>query len=274
MPARAPGPVTPVAAAHSLGMRLGTRLIFDDLSFDVRRGEIFAIMGASGAGKSTLLRTLVGLAPPTTGQVSLLGSNVYALPDEALYALRRRVGVAFQGGALLNALTVLENVELPLRLNTRLDPATIRIMAHMKLELLNLREVDHLYPSQLSGGMAKRVSLARAVVMDPELVFFDEPAGGLDAQNAAELDSLILKLRETVNCSFVVVTHALDSAFSIADRLLVLADGRAQALGSPAELRALGDERLAELFGGPHGGQVVAQIAARTAYLDRLTAGL
>lgn len=259
-----------VATAEDLGLRLGERTLFDALTFSVGRGEIFAIMGASGAGKSSLLRSLVGLAPPGTGRVSLFGEDPYALSTAALYELRKRIGVAFQGGALLNALTVIENVELPLKLNTRLDRATIRIMAHLKLELLNLRNVDHLYPSQLSGGMAKRVSLARAVVMDPELVFFDEPAGGLDARNAAELDDLILGLRDAMNCSFVVVTHALDSAFTIADRMLVLADGRAHALGTPAEIRALDEARKAAMFGDTAG----AQRAARTAYLDRLTAGL
>lgn len=259
-----------VAAATRLTLGYGERRIIENLDFDVRRGEIFAIIGASGVGKSTLLRALVGLLAPTAGAVALLGEDPYALSDEALYALRRHIGVAFQGGALLNALTVLENVELPLRLNTRLDRATIRIMAHLKLELLNLREIDHLYPSQLSGGMAKRVSLARAVVMDPKLVFFDEPAGGLDARNAAELDALILKLRATMNCSFVVITHALESAFRIADRVLVLAEGRALALGPPEEVRALEDERMVTLFGRTDAGQR----APRVAYLDRLTAGL
>lgn len=270
MPDRAPPSRDAVTAVAALDLAYGARRILDDLSFEVFRGEIFAIMGDSGSGRSTLLRTLVGLAPPLSGQVSLFGENPYGIPEAALYALRRRIGVAFQGGALLNALTVLENVELPLKLNTRLDRATIRIMAHLKLELLNLRDVDHLYPSQLSGGMAKRVSLARAVVMDPELVFFDEPAGGLDARNAAELDELILKLRGAMNCSFVVVTHALGSAFAIADRMLVLAEGRALALGTPAEISAFDDERMATLFGETGTGQR----APRTAYLDRLTAGL
>ncbi|HMM75824.1 MAG TPA: ATP-binding cassette domain-containing protein [Gammaproteobacteria bacterium] len=270
MPDRAAPAPESLAAVTGLALGFGDRRIVEGLEFEVARGEIFAIMGASGVGKSTLLRTLIGLAPPATGAVALFGQDPYALPAAALYALRRRIGVAFQGGALLNALTVLENVELPLKLNTRLDRATIRIMAHLKLELLNLREIDHLYPSQLSGGMAKRVSLARAVVMDPELVFFDEPAGGLDARNAAELDELILKLRAAMNCSFVVVTHALDSAFTIADRVLVLAEGRALALGTPQEVRALGDERMAALFGQTGAGQR----APRAAYLDRLTAGL
>ncbi len=270
MPDRASSDPTPIASVTGLELGYGEHRVVTGLEFEVARGEIFAIMGASGVGKSTLLRTLVGLAPPAAGAVTLFGENPYAMPEPALFALRRRIGVAFQGGALLNALTVLENVELPLKLNTRLDRATIRIMAHLKLELLNLREIDHLYPSQLSGGMAKRVSLARAVVMDPELVFFDEPAGGLDARNAAELDTLIVTLRAAMNCSFVVVTHALDSAFAIADRLLVLADGRALTLGTPSEVRALGDERLTALFGQTASGHRVP----RAAYLDRLTAGL
>lgn len=270
MPDRATPAIAPIVDATSITMSLGGRTILEELSFQVARGEVFAIMGASGAGKSTLLRTLAGLAPPVTGHIRLFERDIYALPARELFALRKRIGVAFQGGALLSALTVIENVELPLRLNTQLDPATIRIMAHLKLELLNLRQVDHLYPSQLSGGMAKRVSLARAVVMDPELVLFDEPAGGLDRQNAAELDALILKLRAAMKCSFVVVTHALDSALGIADRILIIADGRALALGTPAEIRAQDDSRIATMFGRMD----AALPAERTAYLDRLTDGL
>jgi phospholipid/cholesterol/gamma-HCH transport system ATP-binding protein len=270
MPDRAPSAHASIADATEVTVSAGGRPIIEQATFDVRRGEIFAIMGASGAGKSTLLRTMVGLAAPSRGVVRLLGQDPYQMPGNALYALRRRVGVAFQGGALLGALSVIENVELPLRLNTRLDPATIRIMAHLKLELLNLRDVDGLYPSQLSGGMAKRVSLARAVVMDPELVFFDEPAGGLDPQNAAELDTLILKLRAAMKCSFVIVTHALDSALAIADRIMIVEHGRVLALGTPAEIRALDDARIAAMFGRTGSSSVTE----RAAYLDRLTAGL
>lgn len=261
-----PGPY-PVSV-HGLSAFHGPHRILDDISFSVEPGEVFVIMGASGAGKSSLLRAAVGLSRPRNGSVELLGENPYALPRRRLFELRKRIGVAFQGGALLSSMTVLENIELPLRQHTKLDPATIRIMAHLKLELLNLRDIDRLYPAQLSGGMAKRVSLARAVIMDPPLVFFDEPSGGLDPQNGAELDALILKLRTSLRSTFVVVTHALDSALRIADRIMVIADGRKIALGTPNDLRRSQDPILNALFtrqSSPHRDE-------RGSYLDRLTA--
>ena len=204
----------------------GTRKILDNVSLDIEEQEIMIIMGGSGSGKSTLLRHLLGLHTPTSGSIRLLGTDITTASPSELYTLRRNMGVSFQGGALLSSMTVGENVQLPLREHANLDEATMGIMARLKLELVNLGGFEHLMPAQLSGGMIKRAALARAIVMDPKLLFFDEPSAGLDPVAASELDDLILKLRDSMNMTIVVVTHELDSAFKIADRIMVLDQGK------------------------------------------------
>ena len=204
----------------------GPTKILDGVNLKIRDREIMIIMGGSGSGKSTLLRHLLGLHTPTTGCIKLLGIDITTATAAELYGLRRNMGVSFQGGALLSSMTVGENVRLPLREHTELDEATIGFMARLKLELVNLGGFEHLMPAQLSGGMIKRAALARATVMDPKLLFFDEPSAGLDPVAASELDDLILKLRESLNMTIVVVTHELDSAFKIADRITVLDKGK------------------------------------------------
>lgn len=204
----------------------GSTKILDKVDLKIEDREIMIIMGGSGSGKSTLLRHLLGLHAPTSGSISLLGTDITTATPKELYELRRNMGVSFQGGALLSSMTVGENVRLPLREHTDLDEATIGFMARLKLELVNLGGFEHLMPSQLSGGMIKRAALARATVMDPKLLFFDEPSAGLDPVAASELDDLILKLRESLNMTIVVVTHELDSAFKIADRITVLDKGK------------------------------------------------
>ena len=211
---------------NKLVTHYGTRKILDDVSLNIDEREIMIIMGGSGSGKSTLLRHLLGLHTPTSGSIRLLGTDITTASSSELYALRRNMGVSFQGGALLSSMTVGENVQLPLREHTELDEATMGIMARLKLELVNLGGFEHLMPAQLSGGMIKRAALARAIVMDPKLLFFDEPSAGLDPVAASELDDLILKLRESMNMTIVVVTHELDSAFKIADRITVLDQGK------------------------------------------------
>lgn len=210
----------------SLVTHYGSRKILDDVSLQIHEREIMIIMGGSGSGKSTLLRHLLGLHTPTSGKISLLGTDITTASATELYELRRNMGVSFQGGALLSSMTVGENIQLPLHEHTDLDDATMGIMARLKLELVNLGGFEHLMPSQLSGGMIKRAALARAIVMDPKLLFFDEPSAGLDPVAASELDDLILKLRESMNMTIVVVTHELDSAFKIADRITVLDQGK------------------------------------------------
>jgi len=238
---------TVIEIAH-LTSQYGDRTILDDVSMSVRRGEIFVIMGRSGAGKSTLLRQILGLDQAASGRVELLGVDVTSASRNEILALRKQIGVAFQDGALLGSLSLIENVELPLRRHTRLDDATVGIMSRMKLELMGLGGFEHLMPSQLSGGMLKRAGLARAVIMDPKTLFFDEPSAGLDPVTSAELDELILKLRAALGITIVIITHELQSALAIADRIAVLEAGRFLMTGSVQEVQASEDPRIRSLL--------------------------
>ena len=207
------------------------KTILEGVDLAIRRGEVFVIMGPSGCGKTTLLRNLCGLLPPTMGSVSVAGHDVYSASPELLQNLRLRTGLSFQGGALLGSLTVLENVALPLRENTDLSESVILETARMKLDMVGLLHAADLLPSSLSGGMKKRAALARAIALDPDIVYFDEPSAGLDPITAAEVDNLIAKLNKVFGITMVVVTHDLPSAYSIADRIVVLLDGRVASLG-------------------------------------------
>ena len=225
------------------------------------------IMGGSGSGKSTLLRHLLGLHQPTSGSIKLLGKDITKLSADEMYDLRKNMGVAFQGGALFNSMTVGENVELPLREHTKLDENTIRIMSRMKLEVVNLAGFESLMPAELSGGMIKRAALARAIVMDPRLLFFDEPSAGLDPVVSAELDELILILRDAMNMTIVVVTHELESAFKIADRITVLDQGRILMSDTVAAVRASDNQRIQSLLNRtPRNESINAE-----EYMERLT---
>ncbi|MCP5268062.1 MAG: ABC transporter ATP-binding protein [Zoogloeaceae bacterium] len=245
----------------------GDRKILDDVNVTAQQGEIMVIMGGSGSGKSTLLRHLLGLHRPTSGSIKLLGKDITKMSADEMFDLRKNMGVAFQGGALFNSMTVGENVELPLREHTRLDDNTIRIMSRMKLEVVNLAGFEDLMPSELSGGMIKRAALARAIVMDPKLLFFDEPSAGLDPVASAELDELILTLRDAMNMTIVVVTHELDSAFKIADSITVLDHGRILMCDSTEKVRASEHPRVRALLDRtPRGDDVDAD-----EYMNRLT---
>lgn len=226
----------------------GSRRILDGINLRVNSGEIMVVMGGSGSGKSTLLRHLLALNQPAEGQIRLFGKDIRHASSEEMHQLRRRMGVSFQGGALFNSLNVEENVAFPLREHTRLDDNTIRIMARMKLEVVNLAGFEKLMPDQLSGGMIKRAALARAIVMDPSLLFFDEPSAGLDPVVSADLDELILRLRDAMQVTIVVVTHELDSAFRIADRITVLDQGRILITGTVEEVRNSPNERVQNLL--------------------------
>jgi len=225
------------------------------------------IMGGSGSGKTTLLRHLLGLNRPTAGSIRILGHDLTCITRKALYKLRREMGVAFQGGALFGSMSVAENVQLPLREHTRLDDNTIRIMTRMKLEVVNLSGFEDLMPAELSGGMTKRVALARAVIMDPKLLFFDEPSAGLDPVVSAELDELIISLRNALNMTIVVVTHELDSAFKIADRIAILDQGSVLASGTADEIRHSDDERVQNMLHRKARDEIVDA----DEYLKRLT---
>jgi len=226
-----------VVEVEHLTVHYGARRVLHDVSLQVRKGEIFVIMGGSGSGKSTLLRHMMGLEEPTQGHVRVFGHDLASLGNAESHELRRKMGVAFQGGALFSSMTVGENLMLPLQELADLDERTMEIMMRMKLELVGLAGFEDLMPSELSGGMAKRAAMARAIVMDPKVLFCDEPSAGLDPAISSALDELILKLREAIRMTIVVVTHELDSAFKIADRIAVLDDGELLAVDAPEAIR-------------------------------------
>jgi phospholipid/cholesterol/gamma-HCH transport system ATP-binding protein len=220
----------------------------DNINLSVYEREIMVVMGQSGSGKSTLFNSVLGLMKPSSGTIEVLGKDISSLNKKGLYQLRKNIGVAFQNGALFSSLSVKENVELPLRENTSLDDNTIQIMTRMKLGLMNLSGCEDLMPSQLSGGMLKRAGLARAVVMDPNLLFFDEPSAGLDPVTSAQLDNLILQLRDALNMSIVIITHEIESAFHVADRVTVLDNGKQIITGSKDQIRASEDQRITNML--------------------------
>ncbi len=256
-----------VIEVNDLVTHYGSRRILDGVSLSVGRKEIMVIMGGSGSGKSTLLRHMLGLNIPTSGSIRVLDKEMTGLSKKELFGLRRKIGVAFQGGALFSSMSLLENVELPLRENTKLDENTIRIMARMKLELMSLGGFEELMPAELSGGMAKRAGHARAVVMDPALLFFDEPSAGLDPVTSAELDDLILSLRDALRMTIVVITHELESAFKIADRIAIIDQGRILMTGTVEEVRNSPDEQIQNMLSRRARDHAIDG----DAYLNRLT---
>ena len=238
----------PAVEVVRLVTHYGERLILKGVDLTVADGEIMVIMGGSGSGKSTLFNHLLGLLHPTSGTVRLLGHDMNTLAPLDLLDMRRKIGVAFQSGALLSSLSVAENIMLPLREHTNLDEKTMEIIARLKLEVVNLAGFGDLMPAELSGGMIKRAALARAIVMDPQVLFCDEPSAGLDPAVSSAIDELILRLRDAMGMTIVVVTHDLDSAFRIADRICVLDGGEIIALGSKDEVRASENQRVQNLL--------------------------
>ena len=253
-----------IEMAH-VGTRFGEHVVHSDISLDVRRAEIFALIGGSGSGKSTLLREMILLQQPNAGTVKVLGLALQGISDADALTLRQRWGVMFQHGGLFGSLTVLENIGLPLREHTQMDEALIDEIAAWKLQLAGLSpEVGAQYPSELSGGMLKRASLARALALDPELLFLDEPTAGLDPVSAAGVDELVLKLRDLFGLSIVMITHDLDLLWQVADRVAVLADGKVAGLGTMRELAALEVPAVRQFFDGPRGRQAQEQAQEQT----------
>jgi phospholipid/cholesterol/gamma-HCH transport system ATP-binding protein len=222
-PTKTPGPVVSV---RDLVKSFDGRVVLGGINLDVYAGETMVIMGGSGSGKSTLLRHMIGSFRPDSGTIELFGRNICGLDEDQLNSVRKRFGILFQSGALFNSMTIADNVALPLEEHTDLSPEIIDIQVKIKLELVGLREHADKYPAEISGGMKKRAGLARALALDPKILFYDEPSAGLDPVTSAEIDRLIVDLTKKVGVTSVVVTHEMDSAFTIADRMAMLDKGR------------------------------------------------
>jgi phospholipid/cholesterol/gamma-HCH transport system ATP-binding protein len=238
----------PIISVQNLRVSYGETEILHGVSFDVQRGETLVILGGSGSGKSTLIRTLIGLEKPSAGHVWITGKDVAAITEGELDKIRKKIGMSFQGGALFGSMTVGENVALPLREHTKLENSTIEIMVRLKLQQVGLEGFEYYMPAQLSGGMRKRAAVARALAMDPEMLFFDEPSAGLDPIIAAGIDQLILELKRAFRMTVLVVTHELASAFLIADRMILINGGAIAAIGTPAEMRANTNPRVRQFL--------------------------
>jgi len=243
-----------VIEVSKVSTRFGDHVVHSDLDLEVRRDEIFALIGGSGSGKSTLLREMILLHRPDSGSIRVLGIDLRTLGDPEALALRQRWGVMFQHGGLFGSLTVNENIGLPLREHSGLDDVLIDEIAAWKLAMTGLKpEVGAQYPSELSGGMMKRASLARALALDPELLFLDEPTAGLDPDSAAGVDELVRRLRDLFGLTIVMITHDLDLLWQVADRVAVLAEGKVQGIGSMSELSHTDHPAIRQFFDGPRG---------------------
>ena len=245
---RAPTESQAMISLRNLRVSYGEREILHGISFDVMRGETLVILGGSGSGKSTLLRTLVGLERTSSGEIWLKGKNIAAISSQEMDEIRKKIGMSFQGGALFGSMTVGENVALPLREHTKLEDSTIEIILRLKLDQVGLSGFEDYMPSQLSGGMKKRAAVARALAMDPEILFFDEPSAGLDPIIAAGVDQLILELKQAFHMTIIVVTHELASAFLIADRMVLIDKGNVVAIGSTEEMRSSTHPRVRQFL--------------------------
>lgn len=254
MPAVAPSAPETMVAVRRLTMSFGRKLIHEDVDLSLYHGEILAIVGGSGSGKTTLLREMALLQKPTSGSVQVLGQQVAELGEAQILHLRRRIGVLFQNGALFGGLNVLENVGAPLREHTALSSTLINEIACLKLCLVGLKPRDGLlYPNQLSGGMRKRAALARAIALDPELLFLDEPTSGLDPLSADAFDELVLDLKTALDPTIILVTHDMDTLWRVADRVVLLGDGRFLAEGSMHDLARSDDPAVIRFFQSPRG---------------------
>lgn len=238
----------PLISVQDLKVRFGDRQVLQGVDLDIFAGETMVILGGSGSGKTTLLRNIMALDRPSSGHVYIKGIDVTTCEPSELIDIRRVMGVSFQSAAMFNSMTVGDNVALPLREHTKLAEPTIRLMTQMKLSQVGLSGVEDLLPAQLSGGMRKRASVARALAMDPEVLIFDEPSAGLDPIIAAGIDELILHLKQAFKMTIVIVTHEMNSAFLIADRLCMLHQGKIVAVGTPDEIRSHKNPRVRQFL--------------------------
>jgi len=239
---------TPIIKIENLVTYYGKRKVLDGINLEVMPGETMTILGRSGCGKSTLLRHLIGLSKPSSGKIVMKEQEITSLSEQEMLPIRRKIGMLFQSGALFNSMTVGDNVGLSLREHTELEDSTIKIMTRMKLDQVGLAGFEDFMPSQLSGGMKKRAALARAIAMDPDILFCDEPSAGLDPIVAVGIDQLILKLKKAFHMTIVIVTHELESVFMIADRVALLDGGRIIALGTVEELKQSENEKVQQFF--------------------------
>ncbi len=250
-------------SVHDVSKEFGTRTVLDGVTFDAARGKITYLFGASGGGKSTLLKILIGALRPDRGAVLVNGADITRMSEQERDAFRKRIGMLFQHGALLHSLSVGENVALPIREHTDLDENIIRIMVKMKLELVGLRDFEDLRPDQLSGGMQKRVALARALALDPEVVFFDEPTSGLDPIVSAVITKLIADLNRVLGHTCVVIAHGVEEAMRIADRIIILYRGKVLAAGTPQEIRESEDPIVRQFITGSPDGPIAFHASSK-----------
>jgi len=272
----------PVVRVVDLAKSFGDMRVLRGVNLVVYPGETFVIMGGSGCGKSTLLRHMIGSLMPDTGRVELFGRDICEMDESALDEVRKDFGILFQSGALLNSLTVGENIALPLKEHTDLDATTIDIIVRIKLELVNMRYAMHRMPAEISGGMKKRAGLARAIALDPKILFYDEPSAGLDPVTSAQIDQLVIDLSRKLGVASVVVTHEMDSAFTIADRMCMLDRGVILKVGTRAEFEAIrdgeptGDEKtdlIRQFLRGDGEGPITRRQAGSEFEEDLLRAG-
>ena len=243
-----------VVSIADLCTSFGGAAVHDHVNLEILEGEVFAIAGSSGCGKSTLLREIIMLQQPDSGSIRVFGNEVTGLDQESALALRKRWGMMFERSALFSSLNVLENVGLPLREHTSLDPVMIDEIASIKIALAGLpSSAARKFPSELSGGMRKRAALARALALDPELLFLDEPTAGLDPLSASGFDDLVLHLKQTLKLTMVIVTHDLDQLWHVADRVAFMGEGKVVGVGSMLELSKSGHPLIREYFYGPRG---------------------
>ena len=259
-----------VVEVKDLVKKFGSRTVLNGVNLKIYRGETFVIMGGSGCGKSTVLRHMIGNIKPNSGRAILLGEDITDLHGEELDDVRKKIGMSFQASALFDSMTVGENVSLPLKEHTKLEPSVIEIMLKMKLELVGLRGFEDFMPSELSGGMRKRVGLARAIAMDPQIIFYDEPTAGLDPIVAAVVDKLIIDLSKKLSITSVVVTHDMKSVMAIADRIAMLYDGKVLEVGTPKEIQNSKNEMVQQFITGSYDGPIKF-FQQKSDYLETLT---
>ncbi len=253
-----------------LSKTFGKRKVLENINLKIEKGKITVIMGGSGCGKSTLLKHLIGALKPDNGEILIEGKDITKMDENSLDKMRKKFGMLYQSGALFNSMSVGENVALPLREHTKLDNKIIEIVVKMKLELVGLTGFNELFPSQISGGMKKRVALARAIALDPQVVFYDEPGAGLDPVTRSVIDKLIADLSKKLNITSIVVTHEMESAFTIADKIAMVHQGKIIADGTISEIKNSQNEVVQQFINGSPEGPLTRQRSGKE-YLESLT---